>query len=185
MSVRNIISNDLESILSIQEEHIVNPDADQISESDGFLIERINKSDFQDAINTSSELVCRISESQRSVLAYLFAFHLDILLKKKPEWPLWLEGVSIEDLQFQNTKILYIKHIARKAGNPKAAIELSKDIYIWAASHGYTEIIGEILLSPFNNLASRQFHTRIGYQQIGIVNEKDKGLQWSLMSKKL
>jgi predicted GNAT superfamily acetyltransferase len=190
-------SNDIQGILSVQEENLLSkiaPDllSDQGSQIDedvekigsrGFLIHALTEEELQRLICDRENIILLVTRENNEVDGYVLAYDINAWKTFKPEWEKIVK-VPEDIAEFLGKeKILYLRHIARKGSAKGKGSKLMERLIKEAQSRGYKYIICEILEAPITNRASIEFHQKWGFKKVGQVIENR--LTWGLFLKSL
>ncbi len=163
--VRQANYQDLQDIVEICRENLLrNKKEDEIS-ARGFLMSEMTEEYARNMIDSDS--VVLVAEKNNKISGYLVAYDL-----ANEDEIFQAEVRKIKGLE--NAKIIYYKQIAKRLNETGVGKNLLIELVKEASKKGYSHIVCKIVLAPFYNQASVNFHEKNGFVKMTDLAEKER-----------
>jgi predicted GNAT superfamily acetyltransferase len=183
---------DIQGILQVQKERslssaVKEKDREDI-ERNGFLVHMLSEDELEKLIDTPQDVITITYKENEDVLGYAIGYTMKLWRELHPDWENGIHFLEHFGPQDIGENSVYFRHVATSQ-NAKAGIgaQISKELVRLSQEKGFTRILGEILKEPYLNRPSLVVHKRMGFSEIGEIDEVFEGGQykWGLFRKML
>jgi ribosomal protein S18 acetylase RimI-like enzyme len=162
---------DIAQMVAICESNLMVNNREKFSDEDfskrGFLIKPLQESVAKNMITDQGNFVTLVLKNGDEVLGYLLGH--DISKTDK----IFIDEVLHLLQPQENEKIFYHYQIAKKPGSKNVGEKLLLAMVYEIKKRGYSKLVCKIVQRPFPNEKSINFHEKLGFKQIGeIENNK-------------
>jgi hypothetical protein len=158
-------------------------------ERTGFLVHLLTEPELEELIEKTDEVRVLVYKDGKEVVGYALGYLMRQWKAIHPEWISTIklkEGEKLEEITDEST--IYFRHVATlPTARPGTGAGLSRELVKESQSEGFKNIVAEILKNPFLNKPSFLIHTRMGFEEVGEVDETYEGekYKWGLFLKLL
>lgn len=173
MTAKIMIANhvDIEQMVAICEANLVKNNREKFTDKDfsrrGFLINSLNAENTKKMIDDQKDCVTFVFKDGDEVLGYLLGHDLTQTEKNFADEVLRLLKPQ------ENEKVFYHYQIAKKPGAKNVGEKLVEAMVDEINKRSYSKLVCKIVLQPFRNEKSINFHEKIGFKQIGQFQNAD------------
>jgi len=174
--VRKAEVKDIPGVLSVLEQNLIanrKIQNHEILEQTGFLINSFSYDDAKSAITDEDNFIFVVStENNDEIIGYAIGCDVN---KLSPIFQKELSSISseIKDI-IPLEKILYLRHIAKKADKNYVGQGLFLQLLDYSKRENYKYIICVIAEKPIQNKASKKFHEKNGFFCAGFYQDGNK-----------
>lgn len=159
---------DAKAIAAICEENLLQNKSDKTNPEEisakGFLMGRLMEDDIKEMIDDAENYLVFTAKNHDEASGYLIACDIERVDEI-------LRNQLLSTAKSAKNKVLYYRQIAKKIGSKNVGSKLVQAMISEAKIRGYEEIICIIVDEPFYNQASIEFHKKIGFKFIKIIDE--------------
>jgi ribosomal protein S18 acetylase RimI-like enzyme len=174
---------DIRGILSVQKSVLIKNLKTKDVKKGGFLVYPISAKQLKEVLDDARNIVLCAKDNNK-IVGYVLSYDLNNWIKYKPEW---IEKIKIKNrikAIFNEKKVIYLRHIARKKNYSGVGTRLLKYFINLLRKKKVDYIICEILEKYPKNKRSVQFFSKFGFKRVGSITYND-GLIWGVYLLKL
>lgn len=139
----------------------------QSLENEGFIYFSFSKHDLKSWLDDKDYLVFVCHENDK-IVGYAIGCDLDKLTQQmRASFITLLESVG----EFAKHKIFYHKQVVTNHANAGIGTLLMKELFKQVKQRGYDHIICVISQQPYRNTKSINFHEKLGFKEIGTIQD--------------
>ncbi len=134
----------------------------------GFLIQELTDKVVQEMILDKENFLVLAAKSGDEVLGYLIACDM-----KKTDNLFQKEVLELQRAQSLGAKTFYYRQIAKKIGTKNVGEKLVLAMINELKTRSYSSVICKIVHQPFCNLASINFHKKLGFEELISMSDNE------------
>jgi ubiquinone/menaquinone biosynthesis C-methylase UbiE len=183
--------DDIQEIINIEEdtklEKLLQTENKESIEKSGFLIHPLKEEDLRELIKNKKDAKVIVYRKNGKAIGYVIGCRREFWKKLKPEWLGKLKPLDNFDEKYLSDNCVHIMLAISKDAVRGVGAKLSLEIIRQYSKMNPQILIGKILKEPYQNIASKEMHTRMGFQEVAELEEFSNGQRylWSLFMKEL
>lgn len=179
---------DIQGILQVQNEQslsdaIAKGKSREEIERSGFLVHMLTAEELEKLLDMPQDVIVLSCKENEKVLGYSIGYAVKLWKELHPNWENSIRFFNDFGLQDVGNDAVYCRHVAAsKAG---VGAQLTRELVRMSQERGFTKMLGEIAKEPYINRVSSAVHKRMGFEEIGEIDEILEGAQykWGLVRK--
>ena len=179
---------EIQRINSLQEAEAQEKTKDEIERA-GLLVHLLTEEEIEELLEQPENVSLIVCRENNEVVGYAVGYKMKFW---KDLHPGWIDSVKFTDghseSDISDEKSVYFRHVATSSNaTPGTGKKISNELVRQSIENGYSTILGEILKEPYENKPSLVMHKRIGFKEMGEIEEDYEGVKykWGLFEKEL